>query len=997
MTGASTGTLALRRARAHPAPVVAVLVNVLIVCTLVAGLGASLSLLQQEALRTALQTEPTERTTVAAFSPYDDDDPAGQHQVIADSLAPVTGVAGGDIVHVTESGTYELAAPGRPLWTFAAVTGADAELDIAGGAPPAHGAGPVEVAAPVSSAMAVGDRIELVSRSGAEPVAAVVVSTWAPAPDSERWLGDLGGDSLLVAPETFPDLAGSSASGRWRAVPDLDALAPDQLADLARAVVAAEADLAAAGETLSTTVQSDTDIPATLGARARELVVLRALLLVPAALLLLLGAASLFLVASGLADSRRDDEALLRSRGGGYRQLVGPTVLETLVLCSVAAAAAPLVANLAIRIGDVKPPLEAAAWVASGVAGGVCAIALIVPVVLGAVSGDRGQQLSVERQRRRALTALVAGVLFVTVLGALAVAQLRGFGDTVGDATTTAGPVDPMVVSSPALLLLALAVVVAVLVLPPVFRAVARTLGRQGVSVALGTRFAARATRQVVPLALVVILAAGTLSFAAIQFASSATARDARADFEAGADVRVIPPVDVLRTDSLQEVQELAAVPGVQSVRAVRRNGTFVDDLPADALVASLDRDMAAELLPSASVAAGVWEDLVARPWADPTVGVPLPDGADRIVVASPDVDLGRLEAMFVDADGDVVVVAAEGDGERVVIDAGGGLPADSRLAGLHLGAQAALGDQPSIGIRATARVDGEQVADAARLSNPGSGTWLTFGDPPELPDSVPVVLTSDLARDASLTAGDTVELSVLGLPTRMRIVGTVPYVRTVGTSAGGGLLLDAGSVLPALLVGGAVEAPDEWWLSTDPGREASVAEALLARPELARGVVTRAEVERRLDDDPSTGGAALARVLVLTAVGCLLVGCLLLLSVVLLRRRERAAQDRVLVAVGAARRDLVGVLGIEYLITTGAGALAGGALGAVVAGVTLRSMTLGPDGRLLVPAPELVAPWPLLLGGLVVLVVVPMLAMLALRRLDHGRELVAEDIGRAR
>ena len=30
MTGASTGTLALRRARAHPAPVVAVLVNVLI-------------------------------------------------------------------------------------------------------------------------------------------------------------------------------------------------------------------------------------------------------------------------------------------------------------------------------------------------------------------------------------------------------------------------------------------------------------------------------------------------------------------------------------------------------------------------------------------------------------------------------------------------------------------------------------------------------------------------------------------------------------------------------------------------------------------------------------------------------------------------------------------------------------------------------------------------------------------------------------------------------
>ncbi len=180
-------------------------------------------------------------------------------------------------------------------------------------------------------------------------------------------------------------------------------------------------------------------------------------------------------------------------------------------------------------------------------------------------------------------------------------------------------------------------------------------------------------------------------------------------------------------------------------------------------------------MLPAASAASGVWEDLVARPWRDTSVGVPMPDEAQRIVVASPDVELGRLEAMFVDADGDVVVIPAEGDGGRVVIDAAGRLPVGSRLAGLHLGAQAPLGDQPSIGARATVRVDGERLADSARLSNPGSGTWLTFGEPPELPDSVPVLLTSDLARDASLATGDTVELRVFGLTTRMRIVGTVP------------------------------------------------------------------------------------------------------------------------------------------------------------------------------------------------------------------------------
>lgn len=997
MTGASNGALALRRARTHPAPVVAVLVNVLIVCTLVAGLGASLSLLQQEALGTALLAEPAERTTVAAFSPYDGDDPATQQELVGAALAPVTAVAGGDTVQVTESGTYDLVAPGRPTWTFAAVTGADAHLDLGGADAPRGGSdGPVEVAAPTGSDLAVGDRVELVGRADDRPIEAVVVATWTPARDAERWLADLGGDVLLVAPEELPELSGASASSRWRAVPDFDRLAPEDLDELSRAVADAEAELVAVGETLSTTVQSDTELGAVLAARARELVVLRALLLVPAALLLLLGAASLFLVAGGLADSRRDDESLLRSRGAGYRQLVAPTVLETLALCAAAAVVAPLLARVVIRIGDVRPPLESAAWIASGVAALVCAVALVVPVVLGAVSGDRGQQLSAERQRRRTLTALVAGVLFVAVLGVLSVAQLRGFGETVGDATTSTRTVDPMVVSSPALLLLALAVVVALLLLPPVFGLIARTLGRQGVSVALGTRFAARATRQVVPLALVVILAAGTLSFAAIQFASSAAARDARADFEAGADIRVLPPVDVLRSSAAQEEAELAAVPGVEAVQAVRRGSTFVDDLAAEVLVADVDADLAADVLPAESRGADVWEELVARPWQDPALGVPLPDGASRLVVTSPDIDLESVDAMFVDADGGVLTIPGVGTGDRVVVELAGSLPPDTRLVGLRMGAEVSVGDQPSIGLRASVRVDGDEVATNGRLSNPGNGSWLMFGEVPELPPAVPVVLTDDLASGASLAVGDTVELSVLGLSTPLRIVATVPYLRTIGATSGGGLLLDAGSVLPTLLAGGIAEAPDEWWLTVEPGRESAVATALLEQPELAAGVTTRADVERRLDDDPSTGGAALGRVLVLTAVGCLLVGCLLLISVVLLRRRERAAQDRVLVVVGAPRRDLVGVLGVEYLITTCAGALAGGLLGAVVAGVTLQSMTLGPDGRLLVPAPELVVRWPLLLLGLAVLVVVPLLAMLALRQLDHGREATA-DTGRAR
>ena len=146
----------------------------------------------------------------------------------------------------------------------------------------------------------------------------------------------------------------------------------------------------------------------------------------------------------------------------------------------------------------------------------------------------------------------------------------------------------------------------------------------------------------------------------------------------------------------------------------------------------------------------------MARPWQDPALGVPLPDGASRLVVTSPDIDLESVDAMFVDADGGVLTIPGEGPGDRVVVDLAGSLPPDTRLAGLRTGAEVAVGDQPSIGLRASVRVDGEEVARTGRLSNPGSGSWLMFGDVPDLPAAVPALLTDDLASGAALAVGDT-------------------------------------------------------------------------------------------------------------------------------------------------------------------------------------------------------------------------------------------------
>ena len=482
----------------------------------------------------------------------------------------------------------------------------------------------------------------------------------------------------------------------------------------------------------------------------------------------------------------------------------------------------------------------------------VCGTALVLPVVIRALTGDRGEQLSAERQRRRALTLLVATVLFVAVLGGLAVLELRGFGATVTGASTSSATVDPLLVTSPALLLLALAVLVALLLLPLLFALVARGLGARGVSFALGSRFAARAPSRTVPLALVVILASGTLSFAAIQRLSSASAREARADYEVGADVRVTPPADVVRAGEIAERAALDSVPGVSSVEAVHRGGTFVDDLAADAIVAALDEDTAADVLGPADAD---WQDLVSRPWRDPEIGVALPEGSQRLTIDIPDVDLGRVTLAFADADGVPRVAEALGRGDRVEVEfPDAGSEPGLRLVAVGTGPVDPLtSDERPSQVAAEVRADDELLTRTGRIWAPTGTDFVAFGKVPPDPGPVPVLLTDDLAESTSLRPGDSVEFQALGVPLALDVVATAPYLRTVG-SGRGGVLLDAGAALPAMLAAGFDGDPSEWWLTVEDGSADDVAAALGERPDVADEVITRPAVVERLDADPSTG-----------------------------------------------------------------------------------------------------------------------------------------------
>jgi hypothetical protein len=515
----------------------------------------------------------------------------------------------------------------------------------------------------------------------------------------------------------------------------------------------------------------------------------------------------------------------------------------------------------------VRPELGAEAWVAGAVAGLVCWVALVLPTVARAFGGDRGEQYSVERRRRRVLTSLLALGLLMVALGAVAVVRLESFSSTVAATTRWSGGVDPLLVASPSLLLLALVTVLAMVLLPAFFRLTEWAVRTRGVVLALGTRSISRAPARAVPLALAVALLAGGVAFATVERASQEEAREARASYEVGADVRVVSPPPSRRSDVQQERAELAGLPGVRDVSGVRRELDFVDDVGAEVLVADLAGAMGRRLVSTSSDPAGT---------------------------------VTRL--------------------------GGGG----------------------------------------------GSGG-----------QGVPVAVTEDLVEQAALEPGSVFDLRVADVSVTLRVVATLPALPTLPQGRAG-VLLDSATLLEQ--APGAVVTPGEWWLAVGEGYVDEVAAALGERPDLAGRVLTRDGALRQLAADPGTGGAALADVMAVTAVGATLVGVVFLTAVVVLRRRERESQAAALRALGASDREVTMTLATEYTLATGGGVLAGVIAGVVTAGVALRATALGSGGRPLVPAPELHVPWATMLPLLAVLTLVPVTVLLLLASAGRSR-----------
>ncbi|MGH2467156.1 MAG: ABC transporter permease, partial [Candidatus Limnocylindrales bacterium] len=276
------------------------------------------------------------------------------------SLSAALGGPGGEIMQEARSGSLlpigQKRSTTAPVLTYLeSATGASAHAALAAGRWAQPGHEPLEATVPESAArtlgLAVGDRLGLADAANPEAdpnqavATVVVVGTYRPDPTDPYWAGDLldiaGQATISGASFRGPllvDQADLLAAGRfssldvrWRAIPDLERLAADEIEPL-RARLDSVSDqvrgLFPVGGSLTVTA----DLGRVLDTVDHSLQVARGAVLLLTLQFAVVAAYAVLLIAGMLADRRRPEVGLLRSRGASTAHVVGLAFGEALLL-----------------------------------------------------------------------------------------------------------------------------------------------------------------------------------------------------------------------------------------------------------------------------------------------------------------------------------------------------------------------------------------------------------------------------------------------------------------------------------------------------------------------------------------------------------------------------------------------------------------------------------------------------------------------------------------
>ncbi|MEU0720055.1 FtsX-like permease family protein [Streptomyces lavendulocolor] len=1051
----------LLRVRAHAPLTAAALLTVLLTTTVLTALAAFSGSVGDAALRRTLHGEAASAASLVVTAQVP---PARRAAADAAVREGARGTFGGlpvTVRRLERSGSYALpreagppaARTGEPdLTHFAALDRSRVRLPR-GTWPGPPSRSHVEAALPEAAAARLGLRpgsvLTLTDRLGGKPLAVRITGLYRPADTADPYwrLDTLGGRGvrtvvfttygpLLTDPSAFGSGRVSGDETSWLASADFRALTTDRVAALREAATTGPRTLAA-DPALGGAASARTTLPAVLDESERALRTGRSTLMIVAVQLVLLAAYALLLVARLLGAERADETELLRARGGSARRIAGLAAVEALLLALPAVVAAPLLAGpltrlfasggalerIGLRLGDVPP---GRVWPVSLAVAACCAAAVMAPALVAAAGPAR----SPRARAGASPAALRAGAdVGLLVIAAVAYWQLDRRTAPSGGGTPGGGPgVDPLLVVTPALALLA-GTVLALRLLPPAARlAERRAAAGRGLFVALvGWQFGRRPLRGAAPVLLLVpAVATGMLAIG--QSASWDRSQRDRADFATGAPVRVLDD----RTGDPGPAGAYARLPGVRDAAPAHR---AVTELPGDRTATVLALDTARVRHPM-----GLREDLVDGPpgrllaaLAPPhraRPGVPLPDGtvrlrlttrttgasarvdvavtvedrhglAHRLPVEAGTADLGAafggpawpVTLTGVEVSGRLphrvgerhrfvlerlVAVAADGTGRPVPA-----LP-DGWRARVTDGADPAGGRPVAVGSSAGTPLDlayDTGAASADPRTGPRHFTVRAGAPRPAPAATVPAVATDAFLAATGAAEGQRMEITLAGRRLGVTLTGTVRALpTTTGEGGGGALLVDLAAVRSA----GVDLAPTEWWLDPAPGRTAEVAAALRAAPDRYPGpVLVRDEAAAELLRDPLGVGprsaltAAAVAAAALAAVGFAVSAAGAL--------RERAGEFAVLRALGAPRRRPARLLAAEQGLLVGVGLLVGLALGAVLTRAVVPLVVL--TGEAARPVPPVLVELPpgrvaLLLAGTAVLPLLTV-AALALRRHD--------------
>ena len=254
----------------------------------------------------------------------------------------------------------------------------------------------------------------------------------------------------------------------------------------------------------------------------------------------------------------------------------------------------------------------------------------------------------------------------------------------------------------------------------------------------------------------------------------------------------------------------------------------------------------------------------------------------------------------------------------------------------------------------------------------------------------VPALATPGLLAATELTLGDTLELRLDGTSVSAELIGTTGHL--VGRpAAAAGLVVDLSSVASrAHLAGATRTSATSWWVATSDPE--ATAAALDAAPFLARRTDTAVEREAALRDDPVSAG--ILGVLTFGAVVAAIAAVVGYVASAGLAARERRGDAALLRAVGTTRRELHRWMSAETVVTAGLASLTGVLLGSGLSRAIVPSIAVARDGTAGAPPPVWVLPVTTLTvvaaTTAVVCLVVPWVLARSLASLPIGTELRA-------